>query len=121
MQVEASKGVRALIASTMPEVFQIIDSGVVAEGKVDDVSTSSFAMSIADAVSVCDSSNQILYSLPISVDKLGDILFAQEAMDGKGVMRLMVDHASQIEFLYQYKRPDGGKWSVFVKVDGGGK
>lgn len=38
MQVEASNGVRALIASTMPEVFQIIDSGVVAEGKVDDVS-----------------------------------------------------------------------------------
>ena len=38
MQVEASNGVRALIASTMPEVFQIIESGVVAEGKVDDVS-----------------------------------------------------------------------------------
>lgn len=38
MQVQASNGVRALIASTMPEVFQIIDSGVVAEGKVDDVS-----------------------------------------------------------------------------------
>lgn len=38
MQVEASKGVRALIASTMPEVWQIIHSGVVEEGKVDDVS-----------------------------------------------------------------------------------
>jgi hypothetical protein len=31
-------GVRALIASTMPEVWQIIHSGVVEEGKVDDVS-----------------------------------------------------------------------------------
>ena len=39
MQVEASKGVRALIASTMPEVWQIILSGVVEEGKVDDVSS----------------------------------------------------------------------------------
>jgi len=38
MQVEASNGVRALIASTMPEVWQIIQSGVVEEGKVDDVS-----------------------------------------------------------------------------------
>jgi hypothetical protein len=38
MQVEASKGVRALIASTMPEVWQILHSGVVEEGKVDDVS-----------------------------------------------------------------------------------
>jgi hypothetical protein len=38
MQVEASKGVRALIASTMPEVWQIIHSRVVEEGKVDDVS-----------------------------------------------------------------------------------
>ena len=36
-------------------------------------------------------------------------------------MRLMVDHASQIEFLDQYKRSDGKKWSAFVKVDGGGK
>lgn len=40
MQVEASNGVRALIASTMPEVWQIIHSGVVEEGKVDDVSIS---------------------------------------------------------------------------------
>lgn len=38
MQVEASNGVRALVASTMPEVYQILESGVVAEGKVDDVS-----------------------------------------------------------------------------------
>lgn len=43
MQVEASNGVRALIASTMPEVFQIIDSGVIAEGKVDDVSHTSLS------------------------------------------------------------------------------
>jgi len=38
MQVEASNGVRALIASTMPEVWQIIHSRIVEEGKVDDVS-----------------------------------------------------------------------------------
>lgn len=57
----------------------------------------------------------------MSEDKLDDILFAQEEMGGKGVMRLMVDHASQVEFLDKYGQPNGGKWSVFVKVDGGGK
>lgn len=64
---------------------------------------------------------QILYSMPISIDKLDEILSAQKAMDGKGVMRLMVDHASQIESLESYKQEGGGRWSVFVKVDGGGK
>ena len=44
MQVEASNGVRALIASTMPEVWQIIQSGVVEEGKVDDVSQIPFSL-----------------------------------------------------------------------------
>jgi len=64
---------------------------------------------------------QILYSMPISIDKLDEIISAQKAMDGKGVMRLMVDHASQIEFLDAYKQEGAGRWSVFVKVDGGGK
>ena len=38
MQVEASGGVRALICSTMVEVWQVIESGLVQEGLVDDVS-----------------------------------------------------------------------------------
>jgi hypothetical protein len=44
-------------------------------------------------------------------------------MKGKGVMRLMVDHATQIQLLDRYTSDKGskGKWSVFVKVDGGGK
>lgn len=58
--------------------------------------------------------------MPISSDKLDEIVAAQEAMDGKGVMRLMVDHAFQIKFLDEYGAKNG-KWSVFVKVDGGGK
>ena len=58
--------------------------------------------------------------MPISSDKLDEIVSAQKAMNGKGVMRLMVDHASQIQFLDYYGAKDG-KWSVFVKVDGGGK
>lgn len=44
-------------------------------------------------------------------------------MGGKGVTRLMVDHATQIELLDRYASSRGskGKWSVFVKVDGGGR
>jgi hypothetical protein len=59
--------------------------------------------------------------MPISIDKLDEIVKAQQSMDGKGVMRLMVDHASQIEFLDKYEGRGEGKWSVFIKVDGGGK
>jgi len=58
--------------------------------------------------------------MPISLDKLDEIVSAQKAMKGKGVIRLMVDHASQIDFLDTYGATNG-KWSVFVKVDGGGK
>jgi len=58
--------------------------------------------------------------MPISSDKLDEIVSAEKVMSGKGVMRLMVDHASQIQFLDDYGAKDG-KWSVFVKVDGGGK
>ena len=58
--------------------------------------------------------------MPISQDKLDEIVSAQASMKGKGVMRLMVDHASQIAFLNESGARDG-KWSVFVKVDGGGK
>ena len=58
--------------------------------------------------------------MPISSDKLDEIVSAQKAMNGKGVMRLILDHASQIKFLDDYGAKDG-KWSVFVKVDGGGK
>jgi hypothetical protein len=60
--------------------------------------------------------------MPVSSDKLDELTSVQSAMGGKGTMRLMVDHARQIEFLDQYGPPGGkGKWSVFVKVDGGGK
>lgn len=37
MQVEAAGGVKATIASTMVEVWQIIEAGLVKEGLVDDV------------------------------------------------------------------------------------
>jgi len=38
MQVEASQGVKAVICSTMVEVWQVVQSGLIEEGLVDDVS-----------------------------------------------------------------------------------
>jgi D-serine deaminase-like pyridoxal phosphate-dependent protein len=54
--------------------------------------------------------------MPISSDKLQELNTIKKEM-GQAKLRLMVDHASQIEFLDK----EGGEWSVFVKVDGGGK
>ncbi|KAL0245445.1 hypothetical protein I308_104571 [Cryptococcus tetragattii IND107] len=101
MQVEAAGGVKATIASTMVEVWQIIEAGLVKEGLVDD----------------------ILYSMPISADKLEDINSAQEIVGKQATIRIMVDHAEQIKILqaFSQKIQRSIKWSVFVKVDGGGK
>ncbi|RSH89097.1 hypothetical protein EHS25_002763 [Saitozyma podzolica] len=101
MQVQAAGGVRALIASTMPEVWQIILSGLVAEGLVDD----------------------ILYSMPLAASRLEDINDAQSKCGDKAVIRLMVDHPEQIAALEAFSRRSGRKqrWSVFMKVDGGGR
>lgn len=66
---------------------------------------------------------QILYSMPISADKLEDINSVQEIVGAQATIRLMVDHAEQIRILQSFsqkiQRP--ARWSVFVKVDGGGK
>ncbi|WVQ79632.1 hypothetical protein IAT38_001732 [Cryptococcus sp. DSM 104549] len=105
LQVEAHPNVRSTIASTLVEVWQIIASGVVADGLVDD----------------------ILYSMPVSADKLEDLRDAQEKCGRKAVVRLMVDCAEQVKALEEFavKEAEGGggkvEWSVFVKVDGGGK
>ena len=40
MQAEAGNGVKSLIVSTLPELWGIITSGLVEEGKVEDVSIS---------------------------------------------------------------------------------
>jgi hypothetical protein len=41
LQVEA--GARALVASTMPEIWGVLESGLILEGKVDDVRQLSFS------------------------------------------------------------------------------
>ncbi|KAK8845620.1 hypothetical protein IAR55_006336 [Kwoniella newhampshirensis] len=101
LQVEAGGRVKATITSTMVELWQIIAGGLVEEGLVDD----------------------ILYSMPVSADKMEDLNSAQEKIGSKGTIRVMVDHPKQVEELGNFSQKVGRqqKWSVFVKVDGGGR
>ncbi|ORY22820.1 putative serine dehydratase domain-domain-containing protein [Naematelia encephala] len=100
LQATASHGVKAFIASTLPEVWSVVQSGLFTE----------------------DLANDILYSMPVSADKLEDLNDAQEKIGNKGVLRLMLDHPAQVAaiegFNARFKR---GAWSVFLKVDGGGR
>ncbi|WRT68112.1 uncharacterized protein IL334_005087 [Kwoniella shivajii] len=101
IQVQAAGGVKSTICSTMIELWKIIQDGLVEEGLVDD----------------------ILYSMPVGEDKIADLNSAQERIGSKGVIRLMVDHPEQVNLLTKYNKSNGRsqKWSVFVKVDGGGR
>ena len=110
----------------MVEVWQIIENGLVDEDLVDDVrslSTSRWA----------DRGYQILYSMPLSEDRVEDLNDAWDRMRDSAVLRLMVDHPEQIKALERIDdrldeedrlnthRQNGRKWSIFIKVDGGGR
>ena len=64
---------------------------------------------------------QILYGLPIAVNKIADLsdLWDEVAKDG-AIIRLLVDHPRQIEALngFESTRPVKRQWSVFMKIDG---
>ncbi|RXK38267.1 D-serine dehydratase [Tremella mesenterica] len=98
IQLGAGGGVKAVVCSTMVEIWQIIQHGLVEEGS-------------------------ILYAMPVSLDKMEDLHNAQSEVRDKAVIRLMVDHPTQIEALKNFNERNGlrRKWSVFIKVDGGGK
>jgi D-serine deaminase-like pyridoxal phosphate-dependent protein len=67
--------------------------------------------------------SQILYSMPLAASRLEDINDAQSKCGDKAVIRLMVDHPDQIAALEAFSKRSGRKqrWSVFMKVDGGGR
>ncbi|GMK58455.1 hypothetical protein CspeluHIS016_0504870 [Cutaneotrichosporon spelunceum] len=98
-RLQIAGGARKLVASTMPEVWGVLQDGITAED-IDD----------------------ILLSLPISADRMEDLNDAQEKA-GAIVIRVMVDHAQQVEHLAAAAKRLGRTvpWSVFIKVDGGGK
>ncbi|BEI79931.1 hypothetical protein CcaverHIS002_0104600 [Cutaneotrichosporon cavernicola] len=97
-RLQIAGGARTLVASTMPEVWGVLEAGIDA-GDIDD----------------------ILLSLPISADRMEDLNDAQEKA-GNIKIRVMVDHAEQVSHLSAAAKRLGRKapWSMFIKVDGGG-
>ena len=61
--------------------------------------------------------------MPVSADKMEDLNTVQGTVGSKAVIRLMVDHPEQIAGLARYNENMGRQepWSVFIKVDGGGR
>ncbi|KAG9032397.1 hypothetical protein FRB95_001518 [Tulasnella sp. JGI-2019a] len=94
----------AIIVSTLIEAWEVLRSGLVEDGTV----------------------NDILYGLPLPVAKIAEIHSLQTQLASKGAkMRLLVDHPIQAEALKAYTESlgdaEGPRWSVFVKVDAGYK
>ena len=67
---------------------------------------------------------QILYGLPLPPNKIADLsaLWDEVAQYG-ATIRIMIDHPDQVKFLeaFESQRESPRRWSVFVKVDAGGK
>ncbi|EIN13785.1 hypothetical protein PUNSTDRAFT_48709 [Punctularia strigosozonata HHB-11173 SS5] len=92
----------AVVVSTLMEAWKILESGLVADGTVTD----------------------ILYGLPVAPNKIADLDAIRGTLASNGaVVRLLIDHTDQIEHLERFEsaRSSPGSWSVFVKVDAGGK
>ena len=67
-------------------------------------------------------SSQILYGLPVSVNKLDDLSTLWDEIAPLGaVIRVLIDHPDQVQLLNEYEktRPTPRRWSVFVKIDAG--
>ncbi|KAH9065716.1 putative serine dehydratase domain-containing protein [Lactarius vividus] len=97
--VSNSATTHAVVVSTVMEAWEVVNSGLVAEGVVKD----------------------ILYGLPVAVNKVADLsdLWDEAAKYG-AIVRLLVDHPKQIEALNDFEntRSIKRKWSVFMKIDG---
>ncbi|KAM0746362.1 hypothetical protein T439DRAFT_319020 [Meredithblackwellia eburnea MCA 4105] len=94
-------GVTAVVCSTLIECWHIAKSGLVQEGLVKDM----------------------LYGLPCGVDKIQDLQSIADSIQPHAVLRLMIDNPGQIGALEAFNSKTGRTtpWSIFIKVDGGGK
>ena len=67
---------------------------------------------------------QILYGLPLPPNKIADLsALWDEVVQYGSTLRILIDHPDQVKFLeaFESQRENPRKWSVFVKVDAGGK
>ncbi|KAL0576370.1 hypothetical protein V5O48_005629 [Marasmius crinis-equi] len=100
LQLESKGGkTGAVVVSTLMEAWNVVNAGLFKDGTV----------------------NDLLYGLPVAPNKIEDLsnIWDEVASNG-GVVRLLVDHPSQIHFLEQFesKRSQPRRWSVFLKIDG---
>ena len=67
---------------------------------------------------------QILYGLPIAINRMEDISVLRKELRKYGAeLRLHIDHPDQIEALETFEKPqsDSQRWSAFLKLDCGDK
>ncbi|THH34093.1 hypothetical protein EUX98_g129 [Antrodiella citrinella] len=98
----SSDSTHAIVVSTLMEAHEIVKGGFVADGTVDD----------------------ILYGLPIPVNKLADLSSLWDTIATFGAtIRVLIDHPDQITAIEQFEQglEKTRKWSAFLKVDSGGK
>ena len=114
---DAGRGLRATraIVSTLPEAWGLLEA--------------SQANAPSDRARMCAVLDDILYALPLPLDKLDDLraLRAQlrrlSARGRDAQLRLMVDHVAQVRGLQAHMEAVGEAepWSVFVKIESGYK
>ncbi|KAH6917414.1 hypothetical protein BKA70DRAFT_1252119 [Coprinopsis sp. MPI-PUGE-AT-0042] len=101
LQLQTSEGnTGAVVVSTVKEAWEVWNSGLVKQGVV----------------------NDILYGLPVGANKIADLAALWDKMEPHGgLVRLLVDHPTQVKFLQDFEntREKKRRWSVFVKVNGG--
>ncbi|KAG1899263.1 uncharacterized protein F5891DRAFT_1040384 [Suillus fuscotomentosus] len=77
---------------------------------------------LMEAWGVVQGVKDILYGLPIGLNKLDDLsaLHAEMTKYG-GTVRILLDHLDQVKFLEEYegKQEHPKKWSAFIKMNGG--
>lgn len=68
--------------------------------------------------------HQLLYGLPVAINKIADLSSLKEEMNAHGGdVVLMIDHPAQILAVQQFEIAKGTqrKWPIFIKIDGGQK
>lgn len=122
MQLNTMAGTTsAIVVSTIMEAWEVVRSGLVADGTVKDVGfLFCFCFFL---VLVCDPL-QILYGLPVGLNKVADLAVLMDTLAlHDGVFRVLVDNIAQIQVLeaFNLERDRRIPWSVFVKVECGGR
>lgn len=106
----------AVIVSTLMEAWGVVQGGLVADGTVKDVSSEACELFRFSPIL------QLLYGLPVGLNKLDDlsILHAEMSKYG-GTVRILLDNLDQVKFLEEYERAQKHpkKWSAFIKINSG--